>query len=289
MIPGSFDYHRPGSIEEAAALLGRLGEDAKVLAGGHSLLPMMKLRLAEPKSLIDLGAIGELRAIREKDGVLHIGAMVTEAALIASDLIRRKCPLIAEAAASIADPQVRNRGTIGGDIAHGDPGNDHPAIMLALGASFVLRGAKGERVVAADGFYRALFETALKPDEILVEIRVPAMRPGTGASYQKLKRKVGDFAIAGAAAVIGLKDGSCDHAAIALTNVGPTALVAKEAASALVGKAIDEALIGEAARLAMSACAPAADLRGPVEYKIRMAGEMTRRAVREALKRAKGG
>ncbi len=289
MIPGNFDYHRPGSVDEAAALLGRLGEDAKVLAGGHSLLPMMKLRLAEPKSLIDLGAIAELRVIREKDGVLQIGAMATEAALIASDLIRRHCPLIAEAAALIADPQVRNRGTIGGDIAHGDPGNDHPAIMLALGASFVLRGGKGERVVAAGDFYRALFETAMKADELLVEIRVPALRPGTGASYQKLKRKVGDFAIAGAAAVIGIKDGRCGHAAIALTNVGPTAVNAEAAAALLVGKAIDEALIGEAAKLAMSACAPTADLRGPVEYKTRMAGEMTRRAIREALKRAKGG
>lgn len=271
------------------ALLGRYGDAAKVLAGGHSLIPMMKLRLADPKHLVDLGRVEELGAIRERDGVIHIGAMVTEAALIASELLRRKCPLIPEAAALIADPQVRNRGTIGGDIAHGDPGNDHPAIMLALGASLVLRGPKGERVVAADGFYRGLFETQMQANEILTEIRVPIPPPGTGHSYQKLKRKVGDFAIAGAAVLIGLRGGRCSHASIALTNVGPTAIKAAAAARLLVGKAVDDAAIEAAARAAMAASAPTDDLRGPAEYKRHMAGEMTRRAIREAVGRAKEG
>jgi carbon-monoxide dehydrogenase medium subunit len=289
MIPAHFEYHKPETIEQAVALLKANGDEAKVLAGGHSLLPMMKLRFAEPTHLIDLNFIQELRNISESDGVIHIGAMTTESQLINSDLLNEKCPLIPEAARLIADPQVRNRGTIGGDIAHGDPANDHPAIMLALGASLVLNGSSGERVVAADGFFLGTFYTALEENEILKEIQIPIPAAGSGSAYCKLKRKTGDFATAAAAVQLHLKGGICDQATIALTNVGPMALKANEAATALIGNKIDEAAIEQAAQKAMTICEPVEDLRGDIEYKTHMAGEMTRRAIRLAVERAKGG
>lgn len=286
MIPSEFAYHAPANLTQALELLGRYGEDAKLLAGGHSLLPMMKLRFAAPAHLIDLNGIAELKGVREKNGMLHIGAMTTENELIASTLVRERCPLIVEAARQIADPQVRNRGTLGGDVAHGDPGNDHPAVMLALGASFVLRGSDDERVVSADGFYVGPLQTALAPDEILTEIRIPIPASKSGYSYQKLKRKIGDFATAAAAVQLTLKNGVCERAGIALTNLAPTPLKLADAEKLMIGKRIDDALIAQAARLAVDASDPAADLRGPVEYKRHMAGEMTKRALREALARA---
>lgn len=286
MIPGQFEYHAPVNLEDAVALLNQYGDEARVLAGGHSLLPMMKLRMAAPAHLIDLNRVPELKGIREKNGTLHIGAMTTEAELIASSLLREKCPLIVEAARQIADPQVRNCGTLGGDLAHGDPGNDHPAVMLALGAQFVLRN-KAERVVAADGFYRGPLETALEPGEILTEIRVPIPPPGSGYSYQKLKRKVGDFAIAGAAVQVTLANGVCARIGVALTNVAPTPLRLRSAEDLLTGKRIDDALIKQAMQVAMEECDPTADMRGPVAYKRQMAGEMTKRALVQALARAK--
>ena len=289
MFPGSFEYHRPSSVEEAVTLLGQYGDEGKVLAGGHSLIPMMKLRLADPGHLIDITRIAELKGIREQDGVLHIGAMVTENELIASELLWDKCPLIPETAQLVADPQCRSFGTIGGDVVHGDPANDHPAVMMALGASLVLRGPGGERVVPAEGFYLAVFETEMAADELLSEIRVPVPPPATGHSYQKLKRKVGDYATAAAAALITLDGETCARAAVTLTNLGPTPIKVREAEDLLVGKVVDEALIDQAGQLASSASDPAEDLRGPVEYKRQMAGEMTRRAIREALRRAKGG
>lgn len=287
MIPGQFEYHAPTDLKQAVQLLKQHGDEAKLLAGGHSLLPMMKLRFAAPAHLIDLNLIADLKGIQEKKGVLHIGAMTTENELIASPLLQQKCPLIVEAARQIADPQVRNRGTIGGDVAHGDPGNDHPAIMLALGASFVLRGPKKERVVAADGFYLGPLETALEPNEILTVIQVPVPPPGSGHSYQKLKRKIGDYATAAAAVQLTLANGVCSRIGIALTNVASTPLRLGEAEQLLTGKKIDDALIRQAAQLAVEASDPAADLRGPVEYKKQMAGEMTKRALVQALARAK--
>ncbi len=289
VFPGSFDYHRPQSVDEAVALLGQYGDDGKVLAGGHSLIPMMKLRLAQPEHLIDITRIAELKGIEERNGVLHIGAMVSENEIIASELLWEKCPLIPETARLIADPQCRNRGTIGGDVVHGDPANDQPAVMLALGASLVLRGSSGERVVPAQGFYLGLFDTAMAADEMLTEIRVPVPPSGTGHSYQKLKRKVGDYATAAAAVLITLDGESCSHAAVALTNLGPTPIKVAAAENLLTGKVIDDAAIEEAGQLAASASDPSADLHGPVEYKKRMAGEMTKRAIREALGRARGG
>ena len=288
MIPPSFEYHAPATVDDAVALLGSLGDEAKILAGGHSLLPMMKLRFAEPRHLIDINNIESLKGIREQDGDIVIGAMTSENALIASDLLRQKCPLLPEAALLIADPQVRNRGTIGGDIAHGDPGNDHPALMMALDAVFTLIGSNGSRQVAAHDFYIDTFYTALEPDEILTEIRFAPLAANTGAAYHKLKRKTGDFATAAAAAVIRLDGESCVEARIALTNLGPTALRASDAEALLSGQTIDEDLIEQAAQKAMAICKPAEDLRGDAEYKTHMGGEMTRRAIRSALERARG-
>lgn len=288
MIPASFQYHAPTTVEDAIALLGQYGDDAKLLAGGHSLLPMMKLRFAEPEHLIDINRIKSLRGIREESGEIVIGAMTSENAIIESKLLQDKCPLLPEAAMQIADPQVRNRGTIGGDIAHGDPGNDQPAIMIALDAKFTLVGPKGERTVLANDFFLGTFYTLLEETEVLTEIRFAPIAPNTGTSYRKLKRKTGDFATAAAAAVIGLSGDKCRHARITLTNLAPAAIRATDAESVLVGQVITESLIDRAAQQAMGACDPAEDLRGDVEYKTQMGGEMVRRAIRDALQRAGG-
>ncbi|MGZ5891786.1 MAG: FAD binding domain-containing protein [Caldimonas sp.] len=286
MIPREFDYHAPKTLPDAIGLLAQFGDEAKLLAGGHSLLPMMKLRFAQPGHLIDLGRIAELKGIREEAGMLRIGAMTTENDLIWSKLLQQKCPLLVEGARLIADPQVRYKGTIGGDISHGDPGNDHPALMLVLGASFVLRGASGERVVPADGFFLGSYSTLLEPGEIMTEIRIPVPAPGTGYAYAKLKRKVGDYATAAAAVTLRMKGDTVQEVAIALTNVAASVLRASAAEAALRGKQLDDASIAEAARLAMSICDPAVDQRGDAEYKTAMAGEMTQRAVRSARSRA---
>ncbi len=285
MIPPAFEYHAPRSVGEAIGLLGSLGSDAKLLAGGHSLLPMMKLRFAEPAHLIDLNRIEALRGIREEGATIVIGAMTVEAELITSELLAAKLPLLAEAARQIADPQVRNRGTIGGDIAHGDPGNDHPAIAIALDATLVLQGPKGQRSVKADGFFHGTYMTDLAEDEILVEIRVPAFAPKTGSAYEKLKRKTGDWATAAAAVVLRLDGGVVSHVRIALTNVAPTALRATDAEAALLGKPLSEATIAAATARAMAICDPADDLRGDREYKTAMAGQMLRRAIGKAAAR----
>ncbi|QKO21999.1 xanthine dehydrogenase family protein subunit M [Rhodoferax sp. BAB1] len=287
MIPPEFAYHAPRTVPEAIKLLSTLGGDAKLLAGGHSLLPMMKLRFAEPGALIDINRIPELRGITEAGGMVRIGAMTTENELIASTLLQQKLPLLAEAALLIADPQVRNRGTIGGDIAHGDPGNDHPAITMALDATFVLQGPKGERQVKAVDFFLGTYMTALAEDEILTAILAAPFAAGTGYAYQKLKRKTGDFATAGAAVILNMKGGKVTQARIALTNVAPTALRASEAEAALVGKAIDDASLNAAAAAVRAVCDPAEDLRGDAEYKTAMAGEMAKRAIRAAAARCK--
>jgi aerobic carbon-monoxide dehydrogenase medium subunit len=287
VIPPSFDYHAPRSIGEAVSLLANLGGEAKLLAGGHSLLPLMKLRFAQPAHLIDLGRIPDLRGIREEGGELVIGAMTTQADLLGSSVVRSKVPLLAEGAGTIADPQVRYKGTIGGDISHGDPGNDQPALMIALDAAFVLTGPKAKRTVKADGYFLGLYSTQLAPDEILTQIRIPIPPAGSGWSYQKLKRKTGDFATAATAVLLQMKGTNVAKVAIALTNVGPTALRAKAAEDALLGRPINESSLAEAARLAMSICAPTADQRGDAEYKTAMCGEMTRRALQAAAARAK--
>ena len=286
MIPREFDYHAPKSIPDALGLLKQFGDEAKLLAGGHSLLPMMKMRFAQPGHLIDLGRIPELRGIRESGGTIVIGAMTTENELIWSKLLQEKCPLLVEGARLISDPQVRYKGTIGGDVSHGDPANDHPALMLALGASFVLASASGERVVPAEGFFVGTYDTLMRPDEIMMAIHIPVPAPGTGYCYSKLKRKVGDFATAAAAVTLRMKGETVQDVAIALTNLGATPLKARAAEDSLRGKAMTDASIAQAADLAMSICDPAADQRGDAEYKKAMAGEMTQRALRTARSRA---
>lgn len=287
MIPPSFAYHAPRSIGEALALLTDLGDDAKLLAGGHSLLPMMKLRFAQPGTLIDINRIPELRGIREEGGLIRIGAMSSESDLIASTLLQERLPLLPEAALLIADPQVRNRGTIGGDIAHGDPGNDHPAIAMALDATFVLQGPKGERQVKAVDFFHGTYMTALAENEILTAILVAPFQAGTGYAYQKLKRKTGDWATAGAAVVLRMAAGVVTQISIGLTNVAPTALRARAAEAALMGKPLDEATLALAVQAVRAACEPAEDLRGDIEYKTAMAGEMVKRALRAAAARCR--
>lgn len=284
MIPPGFDYHAPRSVAEAISLLGSL-PDAKLLAGGHSLLPMMKLRFAQPANLIDLNRIAALRGIREEGGAIVIGAMTVENELIGSTLLQAKLPLLAEAAKLIADPQVRNRGTIGGDIAHGDPGNDHPAIAIALDATFTLQGAKGSRQVKAENFFQGTYMTDMAEDEILTEIRIAPFAPKTGYAYEKLKRKTGDWATAAAAVVLRLDGGKVSHVRIALTNVAPMALRASEAEAALLGQPLTAATIDAAAAKAMAICDPAEDLRGDREYKTAMAGQMVKRAITRAAAR----
>ena len=287
MIPRPFEYHAPTSVDAALALLATHGEEAKLLAGGHSLLPMMKLRFAEPAHLIDLNRIDALRGIRLEGNELRIGAMTTENNLVWSPLLAEHCPLLVETARLISDPQVRYRGTIGGDISHGDPGNDHPAVMLCLGASFVLQGPKGQRVVAANGYFLGTYATAIEPDEILTEIRIPVPSKDSGYCYAKLKRKTGDFATAATAVLLKLDGDQVLDVSIALTNVGPTALKATDAENTLRHQRLTDDAIDTAVRAAIAICDPVEDLRGSAAYKAAMAGEMTRRALVTATARAK--
>jgi carbon-monoxide dehydrogenase medium subunit len=287
MIPAAFAYHRPKSIAEAVALLGDLGEDARALAGGHSLIPMMKLRLAKPSDLVDLGAIAELKGIREEGPDIVIGATTTQHDLIGSELIAERAPILVEAASVIADPQVRYLGTIGGNVANGDPGNDMPALMMCLGATYELSGKGGERRVAARDFYQGAYFTALEPGEILSMIRIPIPPAGHGYAYEKLKRKVGDYATAAAAVLLTMAGGRATTCSIGLTNVGETPLWAEEAARILVGSSLDAATVKRAVAAAEAITSPASDTRGPAAYRTKMAGVMLSRALERARSRAR--
>jgi carbon-monoxide dehydrogenase medium subunit len=282
MIPAAFAYHRPKSIAEAVALLSDLGEDARPLSGGHSLIPMMKLRLAKPSDLVDLGAIAELKGIREDGADIVIGATTTQREVIGSELIAAKAPILKEAAMVIADPQVRSLGTIGGNVANGDPGNDMPAVMMCLGATYQLAGKGGERRVAARDFYQGAYFTALEPSEILAAIRVPVPPQGHGYAYEKLKRKVGDYATAAAAVILTMAGGRAASCSIGLTNVGETPLWAEEAARILVGSGLDAATVKRAVAAAEAITSPASDTRGPARYRTKMAGVMLTRALERA-------
>ena len=289
MIPGRFEYHRPASLGEAIALLAQHGEESRVLAGGHSLIPMMKLRLAQPSHLVDLQSIAGLRGIREEGGAIVIGAMTTQAELLASELVAAEAPVLHEAARLIADPQVRYCGTVGGNVANGDPGNDLPALMMALGATYVAQGSKGERLLDPRQYYRAPFQTALAEGEILTSIRVPSWPGGHGYAYEKMKRKVGDYATAAAAVLLEISGGICKRAAIALTNVAGTPVFAADAVKALEGTRIESADIARAGDAAMAASDPVSDLRGPAEFRRHVTGVVTRRAIARALERASQG
>jgi carbon-monoxide dehydrogenase medium subunit len=286
MIPPSFEYHRPSTVEEAVGLLSSLGSEAKILAGGHSLLPMMKLRFAEPEHLVDINRIPELKGVKVIGDDIVIGAMTSENAVIADPVLNEKVPLLPEAAKLIADPQVRNRGTIGGDIAHGDPANDHPALALACDAVMTIAGPSGTRKVPASEFFLGTYWTALEESDILTDITVKAFPQGAGYAYKKLKRKTGDWATAACAVVVALNGGTISHIRITLTNLGPTALRAHDAEAVLMGQQITDELIRQAATKAMEICDPAEDLRGDAEYKTAMAGQMVQRAINEALAKA---
>jgi carbon-monoxide dehydrogenase medium subunit len=289
MIPAPFDYHAPGSLAEAIGLLQQHGDDAKVLSGGQSLLPLLKLRLASTAHLVDIGRIPGLEYIKEEGGYLKIGGRTRESALERSDVIKAKYPILHDTALVIADPLVRNRATVGGNLAHADPANDHPATMLALGAEVVAAGAGGERVIPITQFFTGIFSTALRPGEILVEIRIPAPPPRSGGAYVKLERKVGDFATAAAAAQVTIgADGKVARAGIALTSAGPTPIKATAAEQFLLGKLPDGAAIAQASKLASDAASPSADRRGSVEYKREMARVLTARALAKAIARAGG-
>ena len=285
MIPEKFAYHRPASVAEAARLLAEI-DDSWPLAGGHSLIPMMKLRFAAPAALVDLAAIESLRAIDVGDEIVSLGATVTQRQIIESKPLAAACPLLAEAALVIADPQVRYCGTIGGNVANGDPGNDMPAVMQALGARYRLFGKSGERTVAALDYYEGPFMTARAADEILTAIEIPRPPAGAGFAYEKQKRKVGDYATAAAAVALTARDGKIESAAVALTNLSDRPLLATAAAESLVGAAIDDdAAAKRAARAAAEICDPAADARGPVDFRRYVAAVVVERALARARAR----
>ena len=288
MIPGSFAYHRPTSVKEAVSLLAQWGDDGRALAGGHSLIPMMKLRLATPAHLVDLAGISELKGIRADGNDVVIGAMVTQHELVASELLTAKVPLLRETSLQVADPQVRYVGTIGGNVANGDPGNDMPAVMMCLGASYHVTGQGGERRIAARDFYQGAYFTALETGNVLTAVRIPVPPAGHGYAYEKLKRKIGDYATAAAAVVLTMAGGKVATCSIGLTNVAETPLWAEEAANILVGSTLDAATVKKAVAAAEAITAPAADARGPAHYRTKMAGVMLTRALERARSRARG-
>jgi aerobic carbon-monoxide dehydrogenase medium subunit len=287
MIPGPFSYHRPATVADAVKLLSTLGDDVRPLAGGHSLVPMMKLRLATPEHLVDLHGVPGLKGIVRDGNKIIIGAMTTQHELLASEEIAKSVPILHEAALLIADPQVRYRGTIGGNVANGDPGNDMPALMMTLGASYRLEGPDGSREVAAADYYQGAYFTAIEPGELLTAVSVPVPPAGHGYAYEKLKRKVGDYATAAAAVVLTMANGKVASCAIGLTNLHETPLLATDAAKTVTGTSLDLATLKKAAAAAEAIMSPAADARGPVEYRKHVGGVMVARALQRAASRAK--
>jgi carbon-monoxide dehydrogenase medium subunit len=292
MIPAAFDYHRPASLDDALKILAQHGDEARVVAGGHSLIPMMKLRLAQPGHLVDLQDIAALKGIQDTGAAIEIGAMTTQREVIQSAALAAAIPLLKETAEQIADPQVRYCGTLGGNVANGDPGNDMPAIMMALDAVYLVKGTGGTREIKARKFYQGAYSTELKDGEILTAIRIPKPPAGHGSAYVKQKRKVGDYATAAAAVVLTTSGGKCTSAAVTLTNVGDTALYAEAAGAALlgasvVGSSLDSAAIDKAVQAAVGIAQPSKDTRGPVDFRKSVAGVMVRRAIEAAAKRAR--
>jgi len=288
MIPAAFTYHRPTSVKEALGLLAQLGGECRALAGGHSLIPMMKLRLATPEHLVDLAGVSELKGVAVDGGDIVIGAMTTQHELVASELLNTHIPLLRETSLVIADPQVRYVGTLGGNVANGDPGNDMPSVMICLGASYQVASQSGKRRIAAREFYRGAYLTALEPGEIVTDIRIPMPPSGHGSAYEKLKRKIGDYATAAAAVVLSLSGGRVASCSIGLTNVAETPLWAEEAAKILTGSALDPATVKKAVAAAEAITSPASDARGPAHYRTKMAGVMLTRALARAKERARG-
>lgn len=288
MIAQSFKYESPGTIADAIALLEKYGDEAKILSGGHSLIPMMKLRFASPEYLIDINGIPGLSYIKEEKGVIKIGALTREAEIEHSDLLKKYFPIFSDVTKLIADPQVRNMGTIGGNLAHGDAANDHPAVMLALNAKILATGPGGIKEIPIDEFFFGFYTTALQHGDILTEIQIPIPPGKTGSAYHKLERKVGDYATAGVAVQLTI-DGSgvCKSVGIGLTNVNPTPLRATRSEQALLGKEVNDETIGQAAKFASEDCSPSSDLRGSEEYKRAMVAVLVKRMIRKAMERVK--
>jgi carbon-monoxide dehydrogenase medium subunit len=286
MLPSSFEYHRPATVDEALGLLDTYGDDAKVLAGGQSLIPIMKLRFATPAQLIDINRIEGLDRIEEGDGSLRIGALVRHNQLAADDIVGARYPTIADAAPQIADPLVRNLGTIGGSLTHADPSGDLGSVMLALGASVILKSSTGEREVPIGEFLVDTFQSSIQPNELLTEIRVPAPATSSGGAYLKLERKVGDYATVAVAIYVELNDGAVGKTGIALTSVGLTNIKATVAEASLVGAAPGDGVFAEAGRLAAEASSPVGDVRGSAEYKRHMVEVYVRRGLARAYEMA---
>lgn len=286
MIPGAFAYHRPSSVKEAISLLAALGEDARAIAGGHSLIPMMKLRLAMPSHLVDLGGVTDLKGIRADGSDIVVGATTTQHELIGSDLLSKKLPILGETSLLIADPQVRYVGTLGGNVANGDPGNDMPAVMMCLNAIYHVAGKTGQRNIAARDFYKGAYLTTLNPGEIVTAVRIPVPPAGHGYAYEKLKRKIGDYATAAAAVVLTMSGGKVATCSIGLTNVAETPLWAEKAAKIVTGSTLDAATVKKAVAAAEAITSPASDGRGPAAYRTKMAGVMLSRALVSAKQRA---
>ncbi|TMK86133.1 MAG: xanthine dehydrogenase family protein subunit M [Actinobacteria bacterium] len=287
MLPARFDYQRPETLEEALFLLDRYGEDGKILAGGQSLIPLMKLRFASPAYLVDINRIPGLGDIKESGGKLVLGALARHNEIADSDVITARYPLVASAAPQISDPIVRNLGTVGGSLSHADPAGDWGSVMLALGAEVVVRSSSGDRTLVIDDFLRDTFTTDLRPNELLVEVRVPAPSPHSGGAYLKLERKVGDFATVGVAVQLALNDGHVATAGIGLTAVGPKNLRARDAEESLAGAEPGDAAFAKAARLAAAAAQPQSDVRGSADYKRHVVEVFVRRGLARANQMAK--
>ncbi len=288
MIPGKFEYFAPATLGDAIGLLSEHGASAKLLAGGQSLIPAMRFRLATPEVLVDINRIEGLEYIQENNGHLSIGALTREADLDKSTLVQQKYPLLADTARAIADPLVRNMATMGGNLAHADPANDHPATVLSYGARVVAVGPKGRRVIQIDDFFTGLFENSLAENEILTEIQIPTPPPNSGGAYLKMERKVGDYAVAAVAVQLTLDGDTCTAIRIGLTNVSSVPMRAKNAEAALLGATLDDMALKAAGAAAAAECDPSADLRGPVDYKRDIVRVLVKRAVRKAVQRAKG-
>jgi aerobic carbon-monoxide dehydrogenase medium subunit len=289
MIPAPFEYTAPKTLEEALRIIERHGDEAKILAGGHSLLPLIKLRLAQPRYVVDIGGLRGMSYIREENGQIAIGALTTHAEIESSSLLRAKCPLLAETAATIGDVQVRNRGTIGGSLAHADPAADYPAAILALDAEMIAANTGGTRAIPAKEFFVDMLTTALHSGEILSQIRIAPREPGSGGAYEKMHQPASGFAIVGVAARLKVaKDGKIEKASIGVTGLGPKAYRASEAEKALVGKKASEKVFAEAARHAAQGVDPLSDLHASAEYRREMATVYTRRALEKAFTRAQG-
>ena len=289
MNPAAFEYHRAGSVQEAISLLQQFPDDAKLLAGGHSLLPVMKLRLAEPAHLIDIGGVGELRGVREEEGGVRIGALTTHREIERNEVLRQRCPLLPEIAARVGDRQTRARGTLGGALSHADPAADYPAGIVALEADLIAQGPDGERTIPATEFFLGFLTTALNPDEVLTAVRIPMLPARTGVNYQKLANQASGYAVVGVAAVVTLSsDGSCDAARIGITGAGANAVRATAVEDALRGRPLDEATVAAACAAADQGIDLLDDLHASADYRRQVVRGLTRRAVLAAATRASG-